>query len=217
MSKIRVYLVDDHGILREGIRSLLAREAEIELLGESETAEEGIERISALKPDVVLMDITLPGMNGLEATAIIKERNPQTKVLILTMHESEQYLSGMLKAGASGYVVKTTNSSELISAIKSISQGEMYLFPSMATMLVKDYLKKVDGNRQDEDDEELTGRELEILRYIAEDKKNREIAEILNISIRTVQTHRTNVMEKLGLHDRTELVKYAIRKGIVEA
>ena len=133
------------------------------------------------------------------------------------MHESEQYLSGMLKAGASGYVVKTTNSSELISAIKSISQGEMYLFPSMATMLVKDYLKKVDGNRQDEDDEELTGRELEILRYIAEDKKNREIAEILNISIRTVQTHRTNVMEKLGLHDRTELVKYAIRKGIVEA
>jgi two-component system response regulator NreC len=216
MNKIRVFLADDHLILREGIRSLLGKVPDIEVVGEAGEGGETVAKVEQLVPDVVLMDITMPGMNGLEATKQIKQKYPQVKVLILTIHETGQYLSQMLQAGASGYVVKTTAASELISAIRAVHQGDVYLYPSITRMLVEDYLQRVEGGEERISYEGLTNREREILMYIAEDKKNKEIADLLGISVRTVQAHRTNLMDKLGAHDRTELVKYAISKGIID-
>ncbi len=216
MNKIRVFLADDHLILREGIRSLLGKVPDIEVVGEAGEGGEAVAKVEQLMPDVVLMDITMPGLNGVEATRQITQKTPQVKVLILTMHETSQYLSQMLKVGASGYVVKTTASSELISAIRAVHQGDVYLYPSIAKMLVEDYLLKVEAGEEKTSYEGLTSREREILMYIAEDKKNKEIADSLGISVRTVQAHRTNLMDKLGAHDRTELVMYAIRKGIID-
>ncbi len=216
MNKIRVFLADDHIILREGIRSLLGKVSDIEVVGEAGEGGETVAKVEQLAPDVVLMDITMPGMSGLEATKQIKQKYPQVKVLILTIHETSQYLSQMLQAGASGYVVKTTAASELISAIRAVHQGDVYLYPSITRMLVEDYLQRVDGVEERISYEGLTNREREILMYIAEDRKNKEIADLLGISVRTVQAHRTNLMDKLGAHDRTELVKYAISKGIID-
>ncbi len=215
MNKIRVFLADDHLILREGIRSLLGKVSDIEVVGEAGEGGETVAKVEQLVPDVVLMDITMPGMSGLEATKQIKRKYPQVKVLILTIHETKQYLSQMLQAGASGYVVKTTAASELISAIRAVYQGDVYLYPSITRMLVEDYLQRAEGGEAAISYEGLTNREREILMYIAEDKKNKEIADLLGISVRTVQAHRTNLMDKLGAHDRTELVKYAINKGII--
>ncbi len=216
MNKIRVFLADDHLILREGIRSLLQKVADIEVVGEASDGKEAVAKVEQLVPDVVLMDITMPGLNGLEATKQIKQKKPEVKVLILTMHETGQYLSQMLQVGASGYVVKTTAASELISAIRAVHQGDVYLYPTITRMLVEDYLLKVKEGGLKTSYEGLTSREREILMYIAEDKKNKEIADLLGISVRTVQAHRTNLMDKLGAHDRTELVKYAISKGIID-
>ena len=215
MNKIRIFLADDHLILREGIRSLLGKVPDIEIVGEAGDGAEAVAKVEQLVPDVVLMDITMPGMSGLEATKQIKQKYPQVKILILTIHETNQYLSQMLQAGASGYVVKTTAASELISAIRAVYQGDVYLYPSITRMLVEDYLQRVEGGEERISYEGLTNREREILMYIAEDKKNKEIADLLGISVRTVQAHRTNLMDKLGAHDRTELVKYAINKGII--
>jgi len=216
MNKIRVFLADDHLILREGIRSILEKVPDIEMVGEAGEGGEAVAKVEQLVPDVVLMDITMPGLNGLEATQQIKQKNSQVRILILTMHETDQYLSGMLQAGASGYVVKTATTSELISAIRAVHLGDVYLYPSIARMLVEDYLQKVKTGEEKTSYEGLTSREREILALIAEDKKNKEIADLLGISVRTVQAHRTNLMDKLGAHDRTELVKYAIRKGIID-
>jgi two-component system response regulator NreC len=216
MSKIRVFVADDHLILREGIASLLEKVPDIEIVGEADDGAEAVEKVERLMPDVVLMDITMPGLNGLEATRQIKQKHPGIKVLILTMHETDQYLAGMLQAGASGYVVKSTATSELISAIRAVHQGDVYLYASIARMLVGDYLQKVRAGEEKASYDGLTQREREILMYIAEDKRNKEIADLLSISVRTVQAHRANLMEKLGAHDRTELVKYAIRKGIIK-
>jgi two-component system, NarL family, response regulator NreC len=215
LNKIRVFLADDHQVFREGMRLLLEKVADIEILGEAENGADAIARVSQLMPDIVIMDITMPGLNGLEATRQIKQMHPSVKVLILTMHETDQYLSEMLEVGASGYVVKTTTSSELISAIRAVYHGDIYLYPSIARMLVGDYLQRVKSGEEKTSYNGLTLREREILKYIAEDRQNREIGQMLNISVRTVQAHRAHLMEKLGAHDRTELVKYAIRKGIV--
>ncbi|MEE8318620.1 MAG: response regulator transcription factor [Dehalococcoidales bacterium] len=215
MNRIRVFLADDHLLLREGIRSLLGKVPDIEVVGEAGDGKEAVEKVEQLLPDVVLMDITMPELGGLEATQRIKQKNPQVKVLILTIHETSQYLAGMLNVGASGYVVKTTASGELTSAIRAVHHGDIYLYPSIARMLVEDYLHKVKVGEQKSSYEGLTPREREILKYIAEDRKNKEIADLLGISVRTVQAHRTNLMDKLGARDRTELVKYAIRKGII--
>ncbi len=216
MNKIKVFLADDHLILREGIRSLLQKVQDIEVVGEAGDGVEAVAKVGQLLPDVVLMDITMPRMSGLEATRQIKQKYPQLKVLILTIHETSQYLSGMLKVGASGYVVKTAATSELISAIRAVHRGDVYLYPSITRMLVEDYLQRVKGGEEKTSYEGLTSREREILMYIAEDKKNKEIADLLGISVRTVQAHRTNLMDKLGAHDRTELVKYAISKGMID-
>ena len=215
MGKIRVFLADDHRIFREGIRSLLDKVPDIEVVGEADDGLEAVTSVSQLIPDVVLMDITMPGLNGLDATRQIKQKHPSVKILILTMHETDQYLSEMLEAKASGYVVKTTTSRELVSAIREVHRGDVHLYPSIARMLVDDYLMRVRNGEEQTSYDGLTQREREILRYIAEEKQNKDIAKLLAISIRTVQAHRTHLMEKLGAHDRTQLVKYAIRKGII--
>ncbi|MBI4186514.1 MAG: response regulator transcription factor [Chloroflexi bacterium] len=216
MDKIRVFLADDHIIMREGIRSLLQKYPDIDVIGEAGDGEEAVTNVIQSVPDVVLMDITMPVINGLEATRRIKEKSPQIKVLILTMHDTAQYLSQMLQAGASGYVVKTTATSELVAAIRAVHKGDVYLYPSIARMLVEDYLKRATSGQAKISYEGLTKRERQILTLIAEDKKNKDIADMLGISVRTVQAHRTNLMDKLGAHDRTELVKFALRKGLIE-
>ena len=215
MGKIRVFLADDHRIFREGIRSLLEKVPDIEVVGEADDGLEAVTSVNQLIPDVVLMDITMPGLNGLDATRQIKQKHPSVKILILTMHETDQYLSEMLEAKASGYVVKTTTSRELVSAIREVHRGDVHLYPSIARMLVDDYLMRVRNGEEQTSYDGLTQCEREILRYIAEEKQNKDIAKLLAISIRTVQAHRTHLMEKLGAHDRTQLVKYAIRKGII--
>ncbi len=214
MSKIRVFLADDHQLFREGIRSLLGRAPDIEVVGEAGDGQDAVAQVKTLVPDVVLMDISMPGMNGLEAAAQMKESTPSAKVLILTVHESNQYVSQMLQVGAAGYVVKSVSSTELVSAVRAVYQGNVYLYPSIARMIIQDYLKQA-ASGQDSSLDGLTPRETEILKLIAGDRRNKEIADMLGISLKTVQAHRTSLMMKLGLHDRTQLVKYAIRKGLI--
>ncbi len=217
MKKITVLLADDHRILREGVRSLLEKAGDMEVVGEAADGGEAVAKAQALSPDVVLMDITMPGMNGLEATRQIKALKPNIKVLILSMHESNQYISQFLRSGASGYVLKDTAASDLVGAIRAISQGDAFLYPSIARKLLEEYMQKVQSGEESESYDGLTGREREILKMIAEGKSNKEIADILSLSIRTVQAHRANLMAKLHMHDRTELVRYAIRKGLIPA
>ncbi len=214
MSKIRVFLADDHQLFREGIRSLLSRAPDIEVVGEAGDGQDAVAQVKTLVPDVVLMDISMPGMNGLEAAAQMKETTPSAKVLILTVHESNQYVSQMLQVGAAGYVVKSVSSSELVSAVRAVQQGNVYLYPSIAKMIIQDYLKQAAAG-QDNPRDGLTPRETEILKLVASDRRNKDIADMLGISLKTVQAHRTSLMMKLGVHDRTQLVKYAIRKGLI--
>lgn len=213
---IRVLISDDHAILRSGLKMLLNAEPDIEVVGEATTGEEAIQLTGDLQPDLVLMDISMPGVNGLDATAEIKKHHPQIKVLILTMHESEAYLFRTIKAGGSGYVLKKSADTELINAIHQVMHGEAFLKPSVMKALAQDYLERAEAGEVDDTYSTLTEREREILKLIAEGNTNPEIAKILVISVRTVETHRAHIMDKLGLHHRSELVKYALRKGLLD-
>lgn len=215
MPKIRVLLADDHAIVREGVRMILNAQPDMEVVGEASDGVGALRLAQTLKPDLALMDIGMPGMNGLEATRALKEAQPLIQVLILTMLEDEDYFFRILAAGASGYVLKGAGSDELLSAIRAVSQGGVYLFPTMAKKLVGDYLKGQASSAAAADP--LTAREREVLKLIAAGKMNREIAELMVISVNTVQTHRLHLMEKLNLHNRTELIKYAIRRGLIDA
>lgn len=212
MDKTRILVVDDHAIMREGIRALLSLHEEIEVVGEASEGKEAIEKAQELMPDVVIMDIAMPGMDGLEATRRIKRKNPRIKVLILTQHDNKEYILSVIKAGASGYVPKRALSSELISAIHAVQHGESFLYPSAATALIEGYLQQSEG---EDPYDQLTAREREILKLIAEGHTSREMADMLFISLKTVLGHRAKIMEKLDLHNRTELIKYAMRKGLV--
>jgi len=217
VKKITVLLADDHRVLREGIRSLLEKAPDIEVVGEAGDGGEAVVKAQQLAPDVVLMDITMPGVNGLEATRQIKASRPGTNVLILTMHESNQYISQFLRSGASGYVLKDTAASELVGAIRAVCQGDVFLYPSIARKLLEEYLLKVKRGEEEGSYDGLTNREREVLKMVAEGRSNKEIADTLSLSVRTVQAHRANLMGKLHMHDRTELVRYAIRKGLIPA
>jgi two-component system response regulator NreC len=214
LSKIRLLLVDDHQIVRAGLRMLFMAESDIDIVGEVDNAEEAIQAVRELEPDVVLMDIAMPGMSGIEATRRIKEAKPDIAVLALTMHEDEQYFFEMLNAGASGYMPKRAAPDDLVSAIRVVSQGNVFLYPSLAKLLVRDYLERSETGAQREADV-LTPREREVLTLIAEGHTSREIAEALTISPKTVDRHRENIMRKLNLRGRVELVKYAIKKGLI--
>lgn len=213
---IRLLLADDHAVVRSGLRLLLESQPDMVIIGEAENGEEAIRRTKELGPDVVLMDIEMPGMNGIEAARQIKAQSPRTAVLALTMYEDDQYFFEMLRAGASGYVPKRAAPDELVSAIRAVSRGEVFLYPSLAGRLVQDYLLRRDVESQEPPADELTPREQEVLTLIAQGLSNTEIAEQLVISSKTVDRHRENIMRKLNLHNRVDLVKYALRKGLID-
>ena len=214
---IRLLLVDDHAVVRSGLRMLLATESDVEIIGEAGTAAEALASALDLMPDVILMDIGLPDKSGIEATQEIKARFPDIAIVALTIHEDEEYFFKMLEAGASGYVPKRAAPEELLTAIRAAANGEVYLYPSMAKLLVKDYLASEPTEREKTNGTTLTEREHEVLTHLAEGESNDEIARALVISPKTVARHRENIMRKLNLHSRAELVRYAIRKGIIKA
>ena len=212
--KVRVLIADDHTIVRTGVRLLLQAEPDIEVVGEALNGDEALALAESLRPDVVLMDIAMPGTDGLEATRQIKARFPDMHVRVLTMHRSDEYFFEMLNAGASGYVLKGAETNELIGAIRAVARGEVFLYPTMAKQLLQDYLnrlKEVQGSLQPT----LTPREKEILRLLAEGYSNKEIAEHLIVSPSTVHSHRTNLMRKLNLSSRHELIQYARQRGLI--
>jgi two-component system response regulator NreC len=210
-------LVDDHEVVRSGIRMLLEDEADVEIVGEFGSAREALDALTKLRPDVVLMDIGLPDMSGIDAAKEVKRLRPETAIVALTIHEDEEYFFRMLEAGASGYVPKRAAPEELLTAIRVAAQGEVYLYPSMAKLLVSDYLQQDETSRDEQALNGLTAREQEVLAHLADGARNIDIAETLGISPKTVARHRENIMRKLNLHSRTDLVKYAIRKGIIQA
>jgi two-component system response regulator NreC len=214
MNEIRLLLVDDHAVVRTGLRMLLESQPNLKIIGEANTGQQAIELAGKLQPDIVIMDITLPDISGIEATRMLKKQTPQTAVIALTIHEDEQYFFEMLQAGASAYVPKRAAPEDLIAAIESVNQGEVYIYPSLAKLLVSDFLNRSSELPPTQMDG-LTTREQEVLAVLAEGKSNEEIAELLSISKHTVARHRENLMRKLGLHNRSELVKYAIRKGLI--
>ncbi|MBI5649937.1 MAG: response regulator transcription factor [Chloroflexi bacterium] len=216
MSKIRILICDDHTILRDGIRLLLDAQPDMEVIAEAADGREAVEKARALKPDVILMDIAMPLLNGIEATKQIRREQPDARVLVLTMYENDEYIAQMLEAGAAGYVLKKVAGSELVYAIHAVGHGETFLYPSITRRLVEDYLRRVQAGQERETFDGLTDREREILQLIAEGHATKKIAALLNVSGRTVQNHRAHIMEKLGMHNRSELIRYALEKGIIE-
>ena len=213
----RLLLVDDHAVVRSGLKMLLSAEQDVEIVGEAGTAADAIEVAGSVAPDVILMDIGLPDLSGIEATREIKKRFPRIAVVALTIHEDEEYFFKMLDAGASGYVPKRAAPEELLTAIRAAASGEVYLYPSLAKLLVTDYLTQEHAPAEKASLDGLTDREREVLTYLAEGTSNEEIAASLVISPKTVERHRENIMRKLNLHSRSELVRYAIRRGIIKA
>ncbi len=216
LDTIKLLLVDDHAVVRSGLRMLLEAQPGLAIVGEAETGSQALAKCQELQPDVVLMDIAMPDMNGIEATRLIKQKCPTVAVLALTMHESDQYFFEMLNAGASGYVPKRAAPDDLVTAIQTVHRGEVFLYPSLAKMLVRDYLQRVETGKEPVVYDELTPREREVLTLIAEGLSNPEIADKLVISVKTVGRHRENIMRKLNLHNRVELVRYAIEKGLID-
>ncbi len=227
-SHIRVLLADDHDILRQGLSLLLSLHTDVEVVGEARTGRETVELVERLSPDIVVLDISMPNLDGLEACRIIRSRYQATQVLILTMHESEEYFLQALRVGAAGYVVKKAAPTELYTAIRSIAEGGAFLYPGLAKALIRLCLEQPAraGVQEQEGKTKqvglahelrvLTPRELEVLTLVAEGHTNQEIANQLMLSIKTVQAHRANVMEKLGLRDVTHLVRFALRHGLIE-
>ena len=216
MAKISLILADDHAVVRSGLRMLLEAQPDIDIVAEAENGQQAIDQVRSMRPDVVLMDIQMPDVNGIEATQRIKQVAPDTAVLALTMHEDDQYFFEMLHAGAAGYVPKRAAPDELVTAIRTVARGEIFLYPSLATRLVQDYLKRADSGEQPLVYDDLTTREREVLVLIAEGLTNAEIADRLVISVKTVDRHRENIMRKLNMHNRIDLVKYAIRMGLID-
>jgi two-component system, NarL family, response regulator NreC len=210
---IRVLIADDHTIVRSGVRLLLNAEADMRVVGEALNGREALQLTESLQPDVVLMDIAMPVMDGLEATRQLKERFPQTQVIVLTMHRSDEHFFEMLKAGASGYILKAAQPGELVDAVRIVAQGQVFLYPTMAKKLLSDYLNRIEGGSDTV--HELSPREKEILTMLAAGHSNKEIADKLVVSPSTIHSHRSNLMRKLGLSSRHELFQYARKHGLL--
>jgi DNA-binding NarL/FixJ family response regulator len=211
--KIRVLVVDDHAILREGVRALLQVQADIEVVGEAGNGTEAIEAVARLDPDVVLMDIAMPGLGGIEAALELKKLGRRARVLILSQYEDREYVRRLLKAGVAGYVLKKSAGAELANAIRAVHRGGLVLDPEVARAAMEDAGPAAPGEADPYDS--LTDREKQVLKLVAEGRSNKEVAELLGISVKTAMSHREHVMEKLGVHNRTELVRFALRKGVI--
>jgi two-component system response regulator NreC len=215
VKKLRVLLADDHIVMRAGLRALLDRQPNLEVVGECENGRETVELAGSLRPDVVVMDVGMPGLNGIEATKTIVDRHSITAVVILSMHADESYVMRALKAGARAYLLKDSAAADLIGAIQAVSQGKSFFSPKVSRILAEDYVRVLKQKGDVDTYDLLTSREREILQLLAEGKANKEVAIALNISPYTVETHRSHILQKLNLHNPAELVLYAVRKGII--
>jgi two-component system response regulator NreC len=215
MNKLRVLIADDHTLVREGLRALLEAQGDFEVIAEASNGHEAVQRALEMRPDVVLMDIGMPELDGFEATRRILKASPTIRVLVLTVHETEDYFFRVLEAGAHGFLVKDAASTDLVAAVRAVHRGGMFLHPPLAKRLVEDYLQRVTTGEERTSYEALTPREREVLKLIGEGYTNQEIADQLSLSINTVQTHRSRIMDKLNLHSRAELMKYAVRMGLL--
>jgi two-component system response regulator NreC len=210
-NKIRILLADDHGVVRQGFRRILEAQPDLEIVGEAANGREAVELAALLKPDVVVMDVAMPELNGIEATRRVVEESPRTRVLALSMHKDSVYVREILRAGAVGYLLKDSIDADLLAAVKSVARGEGYLSPGVANAVLTDYRQHVTDPI-----DLLTSREREVLQLIAEGRTNKEIATGLNLSVYTVDAHRGRIMEKLNLHSVGELVRFAVRKGLID-
>jgi two-component system response regulator NreC len=213
---ITVFLADDHTIVRQGLAKLLEGEPDLRVIGEAENGREAVVKVEKLKPDIVLMDIAMPMLNGIEATRQIRKICPQSKIIILSMHSHDRYISELFSLGASGYLLKSSTGSDIIDAIHAAWKGSTYLSPSISDKVIEDYLALKKKSHQDDHYSRLSNREREVFQMIAEGRSTREISEILCVSPSTVKTHRSNIMEKLEMDNLSQLIQFAIHIGIVE-
>jgi DNA-binding NarL/FixJ family response regulator len=216
MAKIRILLTDDHTLFRQGIKTLLSAEADLDIVGEAANGAEAVEKTNELRPDLVLMDIGMPGLSSFEATRQIKKARPDTKVLFLTMYDDEDYLVQCMEVGASGYVLKDSPAPQLLAALRDVYRGGSYLSPRMLSQLVDDFRSRIKSAHRQPRFATLTAREKEILKFLAEGESVKEIAAGLNLSVKTVEAHKFNLMRKLDIHNKAHLVQYAIQKKIIK-
>lgn len=213
---IGVMLVDDHAIVRSGLSLLINAHDDMQVIATASNGEEAFRIAQEIKPDVIVMDLNMPGENGMLTTARIKKVMPQIEILVLTMLEDREYLFRVLKAGASGYILKSADDMDVMSAIRTVARGEAYLYPNAAKSLIQEFLHNVEQEGKNETYQELTKREQEVISLVAKGHSNKQIAEILHLSIKTIESHRSHIVEKLQLRTRSELVEYAIKKGLLE-
>jgi len=215
MRKIRVLIADDHGVVRRGLRLQLEQHDDFEVVGEASDGREAITLLDKLAPDIIIMDIAMPNLNGIQATAQIVKKNPQVGIIVLSMHSDETYLARTLAAGAKGYLLKDNAEVDLERAVRVVAQGKPYFSPAIANTLLEDYMRQMQQRGLQDSYDLLTEREKEILQLLAEGKTNKDVAQLLNLSPNTVETHRTRLMQKLDLHSTAEIVLYAVRKQII--
>ncbi|HHY27374.1 MAG TPA: response regulator transcription factor [Desulfitobacterium dehalogenans] len=214
--KLRIVLADDHAVLRAGLKVLLNAEPDLEVIGEASDGVEAIARVDDLRPDLLLLDLTMPKLNGVDCIEELLKKHPGLKILVLTMHDDEEYLKAVLRIGAKGYVLKKAADVELLSAIRTVARGEMFIYPTMAAELVyRHWVSSKELEKESKKLKKLSERELEVLRYLALGHTNQDIAEFLHVSVKTVETYKARVMEKLEMHKRAELVRYAMDNGII--
>ena len=212
---IRIVLCDDHAVMRRGLRLVLEEQSDFTVVGEGGDGREAVALAEALRPDVAVLDITMPNLNGIEAARQIAAKAPETAVIVLSMHADESFVLRALKSGAKGYILKESREADLINAVRLVSEGKSFFSPAVSRLLVEDYVRQLQANGMEDSYELLTTRERELLQLIAEGKSNKDIANLLNLSVYTVETHRGNILAKLNLHTVPELILYAVRKGLI--
>ncbi|MGA3075615.1 MAG: response regulator transcription factor [Bryobacteraceae bacterium] len=215
MIPVRILLADDHTVMRNGLRLLLERQPHLQVVGEAADGRQAVALSETLNPDVVVMDIAMPNLNGIEAARQIVNRNPRTAIAILSMHSDESYVIRALKAGARAYLLKDSAEADLLAAVRALTDGKSFFSPAISKILVEDYMRQLESRGAEDTYELLTNREREILQLLAEGRTNKEVANMLNLSLYTVETHRAHILQKLNLHSVPELILYAVRKGII--